>query len=388
MIPQQRTTRNKVDLFLSWYCNHGIYVHRSDKRFKCFCPPSFYGDRCQYQNQFIGLILYVQRKSLRDHASIFRIVVVLLDTRKNILFQEQIVYIRHCKRRYETYLLYPDRPELKSLNYSVRLDVYAIHRLDNTIQFRTTLYYRILYPFLPVNRIVAELIIPEKADQASPCHNIQCQNGQCYQYANSAEFYCRCHSGWSGEFCHIPHTCQCSPQSLCVETGCICPLGKSGTFCYIPEAIACKNNLCKNGGTCIPYDQKLLKQELRCLCPDEYEGDTCEKKRMHLVVSFKKVTVPQSILIHLITTRTNADPDHAIQFKRISLYQSTVVVYPTGQYDIAYAQFDHTFGKKKSKAAAKLMVSIIVFVCIAGVVHDPINRRLLQDTEENRIWCV
>ncbi|CAF3671077.1 unnamed protein product [Rotaria sp. Silwood1] len=269
-----------------------------DRKYYCFCSPAYYGDRCQYQNEFIALILNVRRKSARDHLFVFRIIIVLLNEKKDFLFQEQILYVSSCKKRYQMYLLYPDRPKLKDENYSIHLDIYAINRLHNTIQFRSSFHHKIPFTFLPVNRLVVSLAIPETQAQAKSCGNIQCQNGKCYRYENLNEYYCRCSHGWFGEFCQFRHECNCSPQSICTETGCVCPLGKSGSLCYVPEIISCKDIVCQHGGTCIPHGQRLLEKDFLCICSEEYEGIFCEKRRMRINIAFNNIPIPSTILIH------------------------------------------------------------------------------------------
>ncbi|CAF4866573.1 unnamed protein product, partial [Rotaria sp. Silwood2] len=40
----------------SWYCNRGVFVYFNDnKTKKCLCPPSYFGERCQWQNQRVSL---------------------------------------------------------------------------------------------------------------------------------------------------------------------------------------------------------------------------------------------------------------------------------------------------------------------------------------------
>ncbi|CAF4843236.1 unnamed protein product, partial [Rotaria sp. Silwood2] len=63
MLPStlKNTPFSKSDLSISteldseWPCNRGIdlYVRMPDftAQLYCLCPPSFYGDRCQYENQ-------------------------------------------------------------------------------------------------------------------------------------------------------------------------------------------------------------------------------------------------------------------------------------------------------------------------------------------------
>lgn len=38
----------KSNFFIAYYCNRGIGVHSSNSSIVCFCPPQYYGDRCQY----------------------------------------------------------------------------------------------------------------------------------------------------------------------------------------------------------------------------------------------------------------------------------------------------------------------------------------------------
>ncbi|CAF4997182.1 unnamed protein product [Rotaria sp. Silwood1] len=331
------------DLLLQWYCNQGVLVNSFDRKYYCFCSPAYYGDRCQYQNEFIALILNVRRKSARDHLFVFRIIIVLLNEKKDFLFQEQILYVSSCKKRYQMYLLYPDRPKLKDENYSIHLDIYAINRLHNTIQFRSSFHHKIPFTFLPVNRLVVSLAIPETQAQAKSCGNIQCQNGKCYRYENLNQYYCRCSHGWFGEFCQFRHECNCSPQSICTETGCVCPLGKSGSLCYVPEIISCKDIVCQHGGTCIPHGQRLLEKDFLCICSEEYEGIFCEKRRMRINIAFNNIPIPSTILIHYFISRNSRNPDRLTEFKRISVYENVAIFYPSMRYDMAFVQLDNNY---------------------------------------------
>ncbi|CAF0844325.1 unnamed protein product [Adineta steineri] len=46
------------------------------------------------------------------------------------------------------------------------------------------------------------------------------------------------------------------------------------------------------------------------------------------------------------------------------------------------------FNKTTSKQYAKRTVWIILLSCAASIVHDPIHRRLIDDSEEERTWCI
>lgn len=45
------------------YCHRGVDIdvwHDEQIKHACFCPPSYYGDRCQYQSQRISLTVKFQ----------------------------------------------------------------------------------------------------------------------------------------------------------------------------------------------------------------------------------------------------------------------------------------------------------------------------------------
>ncbi|CAF1367160.1 unnamed protein product [Didymodactylos carnosus] len=309
---------NENSMFLHWHCNYGVLVYSFGENFYCFCSPAYYGDRCQYQNDFIGLILTVRRKSIRDHLFLFRIMIILLDQNMTSIYREQILYVSDCEKRYQIYLLYRNRLKLNYQNYSVRLDIYSIHRFDNTIHFRTSFYYTIPFTFLPVNRLLISLNISDEQPQMTFGDKFSCQNGKYYQYENLNKTYCRCNTGWFGKFCHLRHECNCSPQSICAELSCVCPLGKFGPLCYFPEKLTCKNIVCQHGGTCIPRDQRILEKDSQCVCTEEFEGQFCEKRRMRIIVSFDNVPIPSSLLVHYFISRESRNPDRLTSFKRIS----------------------------------------------------------------------
>jgi hypothetical protein len=49
---------------------------------------------------------------------------------------------------------------------------------------------------------------------------------------------------------------------------------------------------------------------------------------------------------------------------------------------------DINFNKAKSKYWAKFIIIIIILMNIISSIHDPLNRRLIEDIEEERIWCI
>ncbi len=65
-----------------WICNRGILVYTGEKRKeKCLCPPSYYGERCQYQNQRVSVTMKVRSSEL--HSS-FALILTLIDEENQI----------------------------------------------------------------------------------------------------------------------------------------------------------------------------------------------------------------------------------------------------------------------------------------------------------------
>jgi hypothetical protein len=80
----------------------------------CLCPPSYYGDICQYQNQRISL--GIEFRSLSDsYQTPFAIVISLIDDNEERMVHsyERITYlsVRYCKTKFNIYLLYSTRPK-------------------------------------------------------------------------------------------------------------------------------------------------------------------------------------------------------------------------------------------------------------------------------------
>ena len=145
----------------------------------CFCPPSFYGDICQYQNQRVSVTIRFLTTS--DSVQIpFVIIISLIDDsdQRIIHSYEKLIYVSkyHCTRKFHSYLLYSTRPKNPISNYSVHIDIYEQESLD----YRGSFIKPLLFPFMPVHRLSFILNIPRVVDQnLDICSNRQCINGKC-----------------------------------------------------------------------------------------------------------------------------------------------------------------------------------------------------------------
>ncbi|CAF5093305.1 unnamed protein product, partial [Rotaria sp. Silwood1] len=141
----------------------GLRVWLNDKknltRYTCLCPPSFYGDQCQYQNQRVSLTIKFQ--TLSDSLStLFAIIISLIDDSEQRIIHshEQFTYlsIRDCKSKFNFYLLYSTRPKNQTKTYVIHIDIYE----KLSLSYRGSLLFPMKFPFLPVHRLSLIAVIP------------------------------------------------------------------------------------------------------------------------------------------------------------------------------------------------------------------------------------
>ncbi len=108
----------------TWICIRGIHVlvrknHTTNIQ-KCLCPPAYYGDHCQYQNQRISLTLQLRAEA--DWKMTFALTITLVDEQQNIESYDQIQYlaVRDCSTKFNINLLYSTQPKNISILTSVQ----------------------------------------------------------------------------------------------------------------------------------------------------------------------------------------------------------------------------------------------------------------------------
>jgi hypothetical protein len=316
----------------------------------CLCPPSYYGDMCQYQNERVSLTL--QFRSFADSwRTPFIFVVLLIDNsdERTIHSHHQLTYlpVRNCKTKYNIYLLYSTRPKNQSKIYSIHIDIYE----KLSLSYRGSSLIPVLFPFLPVQRIAVQLNIPPMNDNFKSCSAGHCGvHGQYIRYVggiNSTTF-CQCHQGWSGRYCTIPHTCMCSPGSLCLgvlansRSLCLCAPNKWGSRCLLHSQVcqSSGNATCHNGGQCIPVDQYATSnKKFECICPKGFYGDTCQIPRNEIILSFEKdIISPASMFVHFIEVVYNSSPEIGVTFKTIPINRDPATIYWSRPFHIAFVE--------------------------------------------------
>ena len=306
---KQNELKNSMN---QWTCNRGIMAHRifdenNNTQTVCFCPPAYYGDLCQYQNQRVSLTLQI--KSSFDFRTMFAVIITLRDDEQNqIQSHEQFNYLyeRDCSKKYNIYLLYVNRPKNLSTNYSVHMDIFD----KETMQHRASWLYPVKFAFLPVYRLAIQIELHGIIKVTLDCATLNCgHHGQCSQYANTEKLFCLCKPGWTGKYCHIPYTNLCSLKSISFGPMiCICPMGKFGPRCFLRHS-SC---LCENNGTCVSDDERTgHRQQKWCICPKGYSGATCTQRDTILTVAFApEIGIPSNVLMHFIQVfdRSNSRP--------------------------------------------------------------------------------
>jgi hypothetical protein len=326
-----------------WQCNRGIHVwirkSRDITTRRCLCPPAYYGDFCQYQSQRVSLTL--QFKAQADWRTTFTLVITLVDQQQTIESYDQIQYlaIRDCNIKFNLNLLYSTRSKNIFKNYTVRIDAYDRHML----MYRASWIFPIIFPFLPVYRIAAQLIIPIKTPRG--CINT-CNHGRCIRFSNKDDYDCQCDPGWTGPQCTIFQKCYCSPDSLCVVGGwpsiCICPLRKFGPRCYLIR-YTCQPDSCEYHGQCIETDERMAPNNFTCLCHEGYSGETCQHMDTNITITFHGVSVPQSILGHFIMAYDEEPHIRTTTIKKISFDQDSVSIYTSNAFHLLFIQFANNY---------------------------------------------
>ena len=237
---------------LSGFCNRGFYLHGLDRsNVHCFCPPSFYGDRCQYDRRRVTLILAFDRWEREKIPLMINVLVTLLQNKTTIVDHHFLTdFTRSSFDKHHLYLLYP-RPHLPG-SYSVRVEAY------HSLQFLAVWEYSISpLDFLPVFRFSKVLRFSEDVPP-SQCRENRCQNnGRCYQ-TTADQPICLCAPEWYGPFCErqaIPP--RCAPNSLVRgDQICICPQGYLLPNCFIPNRRCEPPNSCPIHERCYPISQQ------------------------------------------------------------------------------------------------------------------------------------
>ncbi|CAF2931593.1 unnamed protein product [Rotaria sp. Silwood2] len=340
----------------------------------CLCPPSYYGDQCQYENQRISLTIQFQAFS-DSLSTLFAIIISLIDDSDERIIHsyEQLTYlsIRDCKIKYNIYLLYSTRPKNSTKNYSIHVDIYE----KDSLNYRGSLLYPVKFLFLPVQRLAVIGIIPGKYETIRTCSYSLCVHGKCIIYSNSRgnDSFCQCYRGWYGRYCTILHTSICSSDSICIGVStynrsiCACPINKFGYRCLLTNTICQINNnlTCINGGQCIANDEYMVASKtFYCICPNGYRGDRCEIADNEIIFEFEKnIVLSQSIFIHFIEVINDATPIRTTTLRTISFTQKSFTIFWSRPFHLIFIELQNkiyylAFIEKNYNQSSKIVTMV------------------------------
>ncbi|CAF1499289.1 unnamed protein product [Adineta ricciae] len=322
----------------------------------CFCPPTYYGKQCQYQNQRVSVVMrfHVPAQSRR---TLFAILVMLIDdsSQRTVHSYEQFTYlsIRDCKIKFNFYLLYSTRPKRSNRSYSVHIDVYERFSLT----YRTSFIYPVKFSFLPVHRLAFIVKIPSDESSRETCSDKECLHGKCMKYANTQHSFCQCHRGWMGASCDIPYNCTCSSNSLCVGVSsynrsiCVCQENYFGSECYLRNRI-CDESPCENNGICVTHsDLTLTNQKYFCICAKGFSGRQCRLIDTRIKLIFEKnIDLSHSVFIHFVRITPfdefqknipKSSPQRSTKLQTITQASNSLRLYWSGPFHLTFIETLH-----------------------------------------------
>jgi len=304
------TSVNNTASIVYW-CNRGVGIYMYNGSIACFCPPQYYGDKCQFHTDRLTVIFHLNLSQSiytihSDTEIVLKIVVLFLFeneiitnqlfhvrpvaelfvyTKKmtHFLYSRSFRFLQHKQQRYFNQSnIINDHP------YSVRIEIYE--KTDaREPAFIAVWQYPVYFDYLPVFGFAKVLRLTKPTLEQNPCSSNPCnQNQICQQLVNTKSNYiCLCKGNFTGENCSIEdHQCingYCSFGSICkpgyrgIVMGnelpyCICPFDRFGDQCDL-EHDKCLPNPCQNNGSCHSTSRP---DTISCLCTEEYRGKNCE----------------------------------------------------------------------------------------------------------------
>ena len=328
-----------------WICGRGVAIKRNNNnQIQCFCPPSLYGDYCQYYSDRITVITNLDNipsELLEQENNIIKILALFLsndDILDYHVFHLPLILTKELKKKFRFNLIYP-RPKILSNSLKVQFEAYNLNP-NSAIQFLGVWEYPIHFPFLPSYRFVQILRFNPNATSipaehickvANPClHNSTCHLIT-NEMQNPLAYYCRCNNHWFGKTCEqffqSPSSLNCSKQALLRPISsskfvCLCPSHLYGPTCHLNHTCV-NNNPCQiDRGKCY-HNPDNVTQDFICICQKKYFGNQCEMNSAMVQINwtdFSFVQIPSNFILSSIIQLCDFDSetlDLIIREKRV-----------------------------------------------------------------------
>ncbi|CAF3931820.1 unnamed protein product [Rotaria sp. Silwood1] len=218
----------------AWICNRGVAVRKhwptnqSLPTIECLCPPSLYGQFCQYFADRLTII--TQLSNVPNTTTMIKIVGTLL--LENKILDTEVFHAKPYvvqQKKYKFYLTYP-KPKLTNASYSVQFEAFDLGD-SGIVQLLAIWRYSIPFCFLPSHRIAKVL-----------------------DFSKTTKYF---HS--------------------VANNSSRCPLYSFGTSCNLTYNSSNQtNSLCLNGGSFTPSYELRASEDHICICTMKYYGNRCQ----------------------------------------------------------------------------------------------------------------
>ena len=316
--------RKNLWSFTPYECNRGVSVFFGNDTISCFCPPQYYGDKCQFHADRLLVLLSLrltQPLDVTHHDSniVVKLLVLFLYHGQTVMTHEfhvrpalevttvtkkmiHFLYSHSNTSQQQRRRRYFNRSDiLASHPYSVHIEAYEYYNFTRP-SLIAVWRYPLQFDYLPVYRFAKVLHLTRSTDDPNPCAKHPChRNEECHQLMNDPTRYvCLCKANFTGPNCSLAHeqcvSGYCATGALCKPSYrgslrggslslpyCICLLDRFGDRCDL-EHDACRSNPCRNGGTCYPSSQP---DQTICLCTDDHYGELCDLRKSSITLTLK-----------------------------------------------------------------------------------------------------
>ena len=142
-----------------WICGRGVAIkQKTNNETQCFCPPSLYGEYCQYFSDRIVVIISfdnILTQLLEQETDIIKILAMLLSNDTIIdhhVFHLPWIFSGELNKKFRFNLIH-HRPKLLFNSYKIQFQAYHLNS-NSSIKFLAVWEYLIKFPFLPSYRLV------------------------------------------------------------------------------------------------------------------------------------------------------------------------------------------------------------------------------------------
>ena len=357
-VPHKEEDGGKV----GWICGRGVAIKTNQiNQLQCFCPPSLYGEYCQYYSDRISVIIgfdHIPSYLVEQPSNIIKVLALLLSNDDIIdyhVFHLPLVLSRDLNKKFRFNLIHR-RPKVTSKTYTVRFETYHLS-LDSSIKFLAVWEYPVHFPFLPSYRLVQILRFENSASSITPAHicrttNPCRHNSTCdsvmNKISNISAYHCHCKGSTFGRQCE--HLSQPVTPSLCFKHAlqrslslsqsiCLCPSHLYGPTCHLNHSCVDQHLCSGNRGKCYVNPDNVTRDYI-CVCDKKFFGDRCQYDSAMVRINFTDFSFVQtpskfilSSIIQLLDVH-NETLDLSMREKRVyqGLPPSITDIYHSGYY--------------------------------------------------------